>query len=289
MGNEDISNRYFTINEFSKHVGITAESLRHYDRKGVFRPIKHGVETKNNYRYYAPTQITTVKLIRVLTEIGVPLSKIKELSENRTPEALMKLLCKQKRIVADELLSLQNVYSVISTYLELLTEVVCAEETEISAYERNERQINLGGINDFSDSVDFYGEFIRFCNAQHEPVLNLSYPIGGYFDSMDTFINSPSRPTRFFSFDPKGYQKINKGLYLIGYTRGYYGQTNDLPARMVAYADSNELLFCGPVYNVYVQDEISIADPEQYLLQAMALVKETRRMPSKHPIRRSMI
>jgi len=275
-----------TVKEFARLAGMTAESLRHYDRKGIFQPAKHGIEFENKYRCYDPTQITTVKMIRVLTEIGVPLDTIKELAKERSPEKLMKLFSKHKSIVADEIHFLQEVFSVISTFLELLTEGISATESEISVTEQPEKRIILGDANDFYGSVGFFREFIKFCDVLHEPALNLAYPVGGYFESMDVFLDKPSEPSRFFSLNPKGNEQIAGGLYLIGYTRGYYGKTNDLPKRMAAFAKKNGLVFTGPVYNLYLFDEMSIVDPEQYLLQVSASVKETRRVPSRRPVRR---
>jgi hypothetical protein len=222
-------------------------------------------------------------MIRVLTEIGVPLQTIKELAQSRTPEKLMKLLSGEQRKVADKLRFLNEVHSVIDVFMELLTEGICATETEISVYEMPEKQIILGGKTDFQNSEGFLREFMKFCNSNHEPTLNLSYPIGGYFENIEAFLNEPSRPARFFSLDPKGHDKKAEGLYLIGYTRGYYGQTNDLPERMNTYAKKNGLIFNGAVYNIYLFDELSISDPEQYLLQVSAPVTETKRLPSRRP------
>lgn len=278
---------FLSIKDFSELVGMTADTLRHYDKKGIFHPAKYGEEFENSYRYYSPTQITTIKMIRVLTEIGVPLDTIKELAHERTPEKLMKLFSRHKSIAADEIRFLQDVYSVISTFLELLIEGMSAIETEITVSELPEKRITIGDRNDFDGSVSFYREFIRFCNTPHEPALNLAYPIGGYFESMNAFLNEPSKPTRFFSLDPKGHEKKAAGLYLIGYTRGYYGKTNDLPKRMVEFARKNKLVFNGAVYNLYLFDEMSIVDTEQYLLQVSASVKETRRVPSRRPVRRA--
>jgi effector-binding domain-containing protein len=52
---------------------------------------------------------------------------------------------------------------------------------------------------------------------------------------------------------------------------------------MAAFAKKNGLLFTGPVYNAYLFDEISLVDPERYLLQISASVTETRRVPSRRP------
>jgi hypothetical protein len=100
---------------------------------------------------------------------------------------------------------------------------------------------------------------------------------------MDDFINGPSKPMRFFTIDPNGCDRKEEGLYLVGYTRGYYGEVNDLPARMAGYANDNGLIFIGPVYNVYLFDEMSILDKNNYLLQVSAPVRETRRMQYRHP------
>jgi hypothetical protein len=77
-------------------------------------------------------------------------------------------------------------------------------EDEVYVAEMPKKQLILGGINDFSDSADFYGEYTRFCHEPHEPKLNLAYPIGGYWGNMDDFIHKPSLPTQFFSLDPNG-------------------------------------------------------------------------------------
>ena len=283
MNDNNFDRDYLSVKEFSEIVGITAETLRHYDRQGIFQPAKIGADMENNYRYYSPTQITTIKMVRVLTDIEVPLETIKELAQDRTPETLMKLFAKHKSKAADGLRFLQEVHSIIGTFLELLTEGISATENEISVSELPEKRIILGEPNNFHGASSFYREYIHFCNTQHKPKLNLSYPVGGFFESMDVFLDVPSQPTRFFSLDPKGSDKRESGLYMTGYTRGYYGQTNDLPKRMAAFAKKNGLIFNGPVYNLYLFDEMSITDPDQYLLQVIASVRETRRIQSRSP------
>lgn len=280
MKEKNVEKDYLSIKEFAEFVGITEASLRHYDKMGVFTPAKHGVEFENKYRFYSPQQITTVKLIRVLTEIGVPLKTIKELTLNRTPEKMLKLLKKHRDRVADEIGFLQEVYSIINTFTDLLYEAISVTETDITVSEMPEKRIILGSINDFSGTTGFHREFIRFCTASHEPKLNMSQPIGGYWESMSAFLDEPSRPMRFFSLDPRGHERKSAGLYLIGYTRGYYGQTNDLPKQMAAYAKKHGLVFNGAVYNIYLSDEISEANPEHYLLQVAASVRDTRRVSS---------
>ena len=282
MNTQTLGKDYLTIKDFAGLVDMTTAALRHYDNKGIFQPSKSGAEAGNKYRYYSPTQITTVKLIRVLSEIGVPLQTIRELTESRTPEKMLKLLSRERDIIAEKLRFMTDVHLVINTFLDLINAGMCATETDISVCEIPEKQIILGDVNNFDGSVGFFREFTGFCNANHVPKLNLSYPIGGFFENMEVFLKAPSQPTRFFSLDPKGYETRAAGRYLVGYTRGYYGQTNGLPGRMAAFAKKNGLRFSGPVYNIYLFDEISEINPEKYLLQVAASVTETRRISPRH-------
>ena len=179
---------FLSINEFAKIVGMSIGTLRYYDNEDIFRPAKRGEGAKDKFRYYSPTQIKTVKMIRVLTEIGVPLQAIRELCDDRTPDKLIRLFSKYKRVAEDELRFLDEVCSIICTFLELLNEGISITEDEIHVTELEERQIIMGGVNDFAGETGFVREFTRFCNSQHEPKINLSYPVGGYFDSMDVFL-----------------------------------------------------------------------------------------------------
>jgi len=277
------NNDFLPIKAFACLVGMTVPTLRFYDEKGLFAPAKRGTGTQNKYRLYSPMQITMIKMLRVLTEIGIPLNKIKELGDGRTPAKMIKLLNEYKLKVTEEINFLHDAEQVINTYLNLLYESIRVIETDISILEMPEKKIILGDKNDFTGEEDFYREFIRFCKSAPELKISTSFPIGGYFENMSVFLGEPSRPTRFFSLDPEGNDIKCAGLYLVGYTRGYYGQTNDLPLRMDTFAKNNGLTFNGPVYNIYLADEVSVSDPSQYLLQVSASVDERRRVPRRHP------
>ncbi len=285
MQEKERTQGYLTIKEFSELVGITAKSLRHYDNKGVFRPARRGVEFNNQYRYYSPPQIITAKLIRVLTEIGVPLETIKDLAKSRTPDRVLSVLYENRDIIADDIQFYQDAYSVVSAFIELIQEGLTVIETDITVAERAERRIILGDENRFTDPGIFLDEYIRFYKSMHKPSLNISFPVGAYWPDINSFFRDPVSPARFFSLDPKGNERKKAGLYLIGYSKGYYGHINDLPKRMEVFAHKNDLRFTGAVYGTYLHDEISIIDHDQYLLQISALVAKNWRAPARRPRR----
>ena len=161
MKNKDLDHDYLTIKEFTKFSGITVSSLRHYDKKGILCPAKRGENFQNKYRYYSPLQITTVKMIRVLTEIGVPLETIKDLMQDRSPEKVVKLLNKNRDKVASRIRFLQEINSVINTFTELLSEAIRAMETEITVSEMKEKRVILGDTTDYHGDEGFMREFAQ--------------------------------------------------------------------------------------------------------------------------------
>ncbi len=285
MNSLNLEGDYLTIKEFSELVGMTVPTLRHYHKVGVFSPAKIVVERDRNYFHYTPMQITTIKMIKVLSEIGVSLEAIKQLAKDRTPNDLMKLLTDSWYKVSDEDRFLQDVLSVIKTIRDLLDEGMCANEDEITVREMPERRLIMGDENHYGEGDTFHSAYICFRKAIHDPLLNISYPMGVSWPSMEAYSADPAHPARFFSLDPRGNERKEPGLCILGYERGYYGRTGDLPLRMRAFAQKNGLIFTGEVYGIYLFDELSITDSDQYLLRVSAFVRETRRAPSRRPKR----
>jgi len=149
MSNDIFNKNYLTIKEFSELVGLSPSSLRHYDKIGIFQPAKRGNDFCNNYRYYSPVQLKSVNVIRVLTEIGVSIETIKELTQNRSPEKLLKLFRKNKNKLTEEIRFLQEADSVINIFTELLFEALSVSEFEITVSEMQERSLILGDVNDY--------------------------------------------------------------------------------------------------------------------------------------------
>ncbi|MDR1954143.1 MAG: MerR family transcriptional regulator [Clostridiales Family XIII bacterium] len=262
--------KLMSMKAFSEFAGINASTLRYYDRIGLFSPISRG---ENDYRQYSPQQIISINLINVLTELGVPLKQINEMVKNRTPEIIQNVLGAQERQLDAEMARIQESYSIIHVLRELIYIGCKAHESEICEQKFDARPIFMGEPNDFSNCSLFYEPFVRFCARAQEFRFSPSYPIGGYFENMEAFLDEDSQPTRFFSLDPNGKQTIRSGRYLVGYVRGYYGEMGDVGERLTAYAKANGLKFCGPLYVLYLHDEISVKDKNRFLAQVSAMIK----------------
>lgn len=274
MGNEESymnKTDLLSIKKFSEFTGIKQSVLRYYDEIGLFRPIFRG---NNNYRYYSCQQITTVNLINVLTGLDIPRKKIIQLERNRNPQNIIELFSHQEAALNEQLRQISESYSIIRTFRELIEQGISADETVIQECTAKRLPLYLGPKNQFSKNTQFYNAFIECCSKMKRHGIHMSYPIGGYYQDLDSFIHSPSEPENFFSLIPTGTDAKVAGRYLVGYTRGYYGEMGDLPQRLQSYAEKNNLVLEGPVYAIYLHDEISVSDTEQYLVQVSVSIKK---------------
>jgi len=257
-----------SIKEFSKASGIEASTLRYWDKMGLFSPSKRG---DNKYRYYSPDQIITVNFVNVLSNLNFPLKTVGDIESIRTPEAILDLIDQKESVLDAAMKKLREDYSVIHTRRDLIKGGVKADLAKVFVKDIPEKAFVLGPKNNFENG-SFYEPFMHFCDQASDLRINLNFPIGGRHDSFEAFVERPSQPDNFFSIDPSGNSKSAKGKYLVGFCRGYYGKLGDLPERFAKYAEENKLKFIGPVYAVYLLDEICMKDPAQYLAEVFVAV-----------------
>lgn len=264
----------FSIQEFSRISGVDATTLRYWDEIGLFSPIKRNPE--NNYRYYSLVQLLALNFVTTLSDLEIPLKTIAELRQERDPENLLKLLEKQERKLDMELRTLRLRSSIIHARQELIRYGQKVDESQISVLYREDKALILWPRNNYEEGDTFIDPLASFVNQVSDMHVNLSFPVGGYHDSMETFSRDPGRPDHFFSIDPLGAHIRKAGKYLIGFTRGCYGELGDLPERMASYAKEHSLTLSGPVYTMYLHDEICTQDPSQLLAQSCVAVSKSK-------------
>jgi len=269
-----------SVKEFAKFTGLKRSTLRYYDDIGLLTPAVRGNE--NNYRYYIPLQLTTVKFINVLVRLGVSLATIGEMVKDRTPENMIELLSQQETILDRRLNELHSAYSLIHTFRKNIQNGLMGRPGEVRVEMLDEINYVLGPANDFGSGKNYYLTFKQFCKNADANRINLDYPVGGYHYDMDAFIKEPDCPDRYFSMDPLGNNTRHAGKYLVGYRQGYHGANGyngdfvDVPQKMAAYAEEHDLIFEGPVYVVYLLNEISTKEPEQYLSRISVSVSQKK-------------
>ena len=267
--------KYISIQEFSNISGVESSTLRYWDEIGLFSPLTRNPD--NNYRYYSVVQLLALNFVTTLSHLEIPLKTIAELREDRHPEALLDLLEKQEKLMDMEMRNLRMRYSIIHARRELINQGIRIDETAISVQQLDALDMFLCPRNEYEEGDSFIEPLARLVPLTDDYHITLSFPVGGYFDDFEYFAKEPGKPNHFISIDPIGIHTRKAGDYLVGYARGYYGEMGDLPERMTSYAKENSLTITGPVYVVYLFDEFSANDPEQYLAQACVAVSKKRR------------
>lgn len=267
---------YLSIQEFSKISGVGISTLRYWDDNGVFSPIRRDPE--NNYRCYSLEQIVALNFVTTLSDLGTSLKTIAELRKTRNAKSLLDLLYIESLEMEKELRSFRDRMAILQSRQGLIRHGLEANENEISViYTGRDRAIFLWPANEYFDDDTFLEPLSSHINQIANSRINLGFPIGGRYDGIDKFIEHPGRPQNFFSIDPAGTSVCKKGDYLVGYTRGCYGDFGDFPQRIMAYIKDNNIRTSGPVYVTYPLDEICIQDPNNYLAQIMVAVAKPRR------------
>lgn len=89
-----------TVGQMSKLFNITAETLRHYDRIGLLKPI---VNKENGYRYYSIKEMEKLDLILDAKYLEIPLSNIKDVISNDSIENYIELIDLQEKTIDEKI------------------------------------------------------------------------------------------------------------------------------------------------------------------------------------------
>ncbi len=261
-----ISSNFFTISDFAKLMGISRQTLIYYDRIGLFKPIR---TLGNGYRLYSRSQINVLSLISMLSEMGVPLKKIKEFVDNISPDTAIAILKKQREEAEDKLRRLRMLESMISLRIEQITCGKAAAEKPLPQFSvtelREDIPLYVGeAINCSMEDIpdDFIIDFYAQCEKLNFPLIFAS----GQMKSRDTVIAGRTEIISSMCF-------ALKGLYVVGYVRGDYGNTDAAYRELLAFTAENGLRIAGNAYEEYLLDELAESDPDNFILKIMLRVE----------------
>ena len=87
-------------------VGMTSETLRHYDRIGLVKPSKRDEWT--SYRYYTRQDIVMLNTVRALQQMDLPLQKIKAVLEVDDLQEIIEFLTAAEKKADEKIASLKH-------------------------------------------------------------------------------------------------------------------------------------------------------------------------------------
>ena len=145
-------NIYMTTGELAKLMGITKETLFHYDEINLFCP---ALVTENGYRYYTVNQIELLDTILLLRELGMPLKEIRELLGSRSPEKMIEVFSAREERIRKEMTKLKNMKRWIARHKEKIETGLTVSSDEIRIQKFPERYY-LYSMIEGNDEGEFY-------------------------------------------------------------------------------------------------------------------------------------
>ncbi|HWQ72338.1 MAG TPA: MerR family transcriptional regulator [Desulfitobacteriaceae bacterium] len=98
-------NPLILIGEMARIHGISAQTLRYYDKIDLFKP---SYIEESGYRYYGIEQFAHLESILFLKGTGMPLKEIKRYFKNRGLDSMLALLEKRVDFINEEIVRLKN-------------------------------------------------------------------------------------------------------------------------------------------------------------------------------------
>ncbi len=102
---------FFTIGEAAEMVGMTSETLRHYDRIGLVKPCRRDEWT--GYRFYSRQEIVRLNTIEALRCMDLSLNEIKKILEYDSLGQIVAFLKQAEKSADDKIARLQYAKSKI--------------------------------------------------------------------------------------------------------------------------------------------------------------------------------
>lgn len=121
---------YFKIGEVCSLYGITPDTLRHYEAKGLLSPRRDAV---SGYRMYSVMELDVIEFILTAKTLGIPLAEIRRVIESEDVDAYRAMYEKQERLLTEKIAALQKLRAVTSEKRATLATLVAPERLQSEA------------------------------------------------------------------------------------------------------------------------------------------------------------
>ncbi|MCY6372227.1 MerR family transcriptional regulator [Clostridium ganghwense] len=260
-----------SIGEFAKLRNVTTETLRHYDRIGLLKPIK--IDPKTGYRYYSILQHEELGTIKELRQLGMSIDEIKKYFNNRNLKQSFNILKDKHNELRKRIKELQQLEESIGEKIKHLEDISQVSDFhDIVIKEIKEREI-VTFDKSIKNEIDLGYACIELENALKEisPIV-ASNRYGTIRKQKDIESNKYTESVVMFLFikdkeniDEKYIKKIPKGTYACMYYKGTIWDMEVNLQEMIEYIKKEGYRVCGDVLQI-VQIDISVTDQSEEVL-----------------------
>ena len=256
-----------SITEMAKLRNISTETLRHYDRIDLLKPVH--VDPDTGYRYYSITQYEKIGTIRELKNLGMSLREIKEYFDNRNVESSRILLTEQKKKIdeqIDKLIRIRQEINAKIDFLDIVRTTDLNDEIRIKHFKaRQYVYFNRTVSDDIELSYDSVSlERVLSKSKQSMPIFATNR-YGGLVSRADILKNvKPLSAKMIILYD--GEEDVDEcniieapeGDYLCMFYVGNFWNREESIEKMLTYMKENDLVLAGDVLQMqWVDFEIT--------------------------------
>ena len=176
--------QYFLIGEVAKLTNTSVQTLRFYDKIGLFKPSY--TDPNNQYRYYSNTQLFYLDIIKSLKHVGVPLSEIKSVLQLSAGE-MAQFLDAQESKIEQQLRQLEDVRAILSYKKKQIQDQPSADQLQKVYIKKYDKQriltYNQTPSSVTSIPVKEYGHLMKVLEDHgtlYDSVYCATYPLEKY-------------------------------------------------------------------------------------------------------------
>ena len=260
--------KYMTTGEFAKRMGVTKNTLYHYDSIGLFSP---ELVDENEYRYYSVYQMEVFDTIIILKEMGMPLGEIKEFMDHRSPQRLLELFEKEDLQITEQIKRLKRRQQFIRGRKEEIKAIKKIDFSTVSNRYFPRRYYVYGEVTDMTDE-GFYKKTNEMISAFERNNYYQDYDIGYLQTKKDIAAGIYDNYTNAVIVTvqkPKGMKcrVLEEGGYLTAYHKGHWKTIGSVYAKMMEYAEHEKIKLAPLFLETYMIDSLMAKSLEDYVTE----------------------
>lgn len=260
--------RYISIGRFAGLTGISANTLRRYDERGLLSPAYTDPSTR--YRYYAVEQLDVGILIRLLRDLDVPIEQIAEQIGGADPRRTSEVLARHRERIVARRAELERILLRIDGALE--------GERELLPYEMEAVRLEPGWVvsrrtttmrSRLDEAIDrglseMEAELAAGGHRATGRELVLYHNALFWYQGLDMEVCLPVEQE--VAEACRGW-RLPGGLGVRTIFRGPWDDIWQAYSMMLARIARDGYEVCGPVREVYLADERDTEDPQRYVTE----------------------
>lgn len=271
-----------SITEMAKLRKVTTETLRHYDRIGLVKPVY--VDPNTGYRYYSITQYEKIGTIRELRNLGMSLKEIQDFFDNRNVESSREMIYEQKKKIDQQLSKLLHLRRETNRKLHFLNTLSETKLTDEIRLKKLDGRKYISFNRPVTDETELSYDSVQLEGLLKESEQSL--PIfattryGGVISKSD--IENQIRPLTAKmviqyeeekGVDEKNIIEFQAGEYLCMFYRGNFWNREESIQKLLEYMKTHNLYLAGDILQMQWVDFTITDDLDEISYEFQAPVK----------------